>query len=97
MPTVSFLGGSDEASGGWRPSELQHLLAMCSASVAIGAASGWALGETERADPQLYLLGPEPECDCILIRLRNGHLRLAQADEVLFRRHAARGREVCEP
>ena len=39
---------------------------MCSASVSSGAASGWAFGETERGDPQLYLLGPEPECDCIL-------------------------------
>ena len=66
MPIVSFGSGSDQASGGWRPSELEQVLAACSALVSIGAASGWAFGETERGAPQLYLLGPEPECDCIL-------------------------------
>ena len=65
MPIVSFRSGSDEPFG-WRRAELQHLLAECSASVSKGAASGWAFGETERGDPQLYLLGLEPECDCIL-------------------------------
>jgi hypothetical protein len=66
MPIVSFRSGLDESSCGWRRGELQHLLSECSASVSNGAASGWAFGETERGDPQLYLLGPEPECDCIL-------------------------------
>jgi hypothetical protein len=66
VPIVGFRSGSDQPSGGWRRAELRRLLAVCSASVSSGAASGWAFGETERGDPQLYLLGPEPECDCIL-------------------------------
>jgi len=66
MPVLNFPDGFEKASGGWRSSELRHLLTACAAHVASGAASGWAFGETERGDPQLYLLGPDPALECVL-------------------------------
>lgn len=66
MPILNFPHGFEKASGGWRASELRHLLTACAAHVVSGVASGWAFGETERGDPQLYLLGPDPAHDCLL-------------------------------
>jgi hypothetical protein len=66
MPILNFPHGFEKASGAWRGSELRYLLTACATHVASGAASGWAFGETERGDPQLYLLGPDPAHDCVL-------------------------------
>jgi hypothetical protein len=75
MNVVRFpLQPSTEASGGWRNAELQRLTSACAAYIPSGQASGWEYGETERGDPQLYLLGPGPEQDCILSVSRLGRL-----------------------
>ena len=49
-------------------------MGACAVHIPGGQASGWELGETERGDPQLYLLGPAPEHDCILSISRLGRL-----------------------
>lgn len=67
MPILNFPRNVGEAACGWRSSELQHLLTACAVHVSSGVATSWAFGETERGDPQLYLLGRAPEHNCILV------------------------------
>ena len=52
------------AAGRWRVSPPR---------IASGEASGWEIGITETGDPQVYLLGPPPDYDCILSISRLGH------------------------
>lgn len=70
----------------WHTPELQKLLAGCAASFKNGDASGWAVGRTEAGDPQLYLLGPAPDYDCILCVSRIGRLYLLEdgSGKILF-------------
>jgi hypothetical protein len=56
----------------WQAAELQPLVSACEGSVSTGAASGWEIGTTEAGDPQLYLLGPAPDYECILSVSRLG-------------------------
>lgn len=58
----------------WQSKELQPLTELCGATVADGTASGWSTGKTERGDPQLYLVGPQPDYGCILCVSRLGTL-----------------------
>ena len=58
----------------WQNAELNALLAACTEAIDKGTASGWHLGRTEAGDPQLYLLGPAPDFDCILSVSRLGRL-----------------------
>jgi hypothetical protein len=63
---------------GWRDAELQRLIGACAVYLPGGQASCWELGETERGDPQLYLLGPAPEQECILSISRLGPLYILE-------------------
>jgi len=63
-----------ELPQGWQASELTRLTNTCAASIPNGDVSGWEVGQTEYGDPQLYLLGPAPEHDCILSISRLGRL-----------------------
>ena len=74
MTILEFPRIEDRAPGGWRSSELQRLLAACNVHIPDGAASGWDVGETESGDPQLYVIGPAPEHECILSISRLGRL-----------------------
>jgi hypothetical protein len=56
----------------WRSAELEKLVQTFNAAVDEGNAAGWEVGMTELGDPQLYLLGPGPEYDCILCVSRVG-------------------------
>ena len=55
----------------WRPDELQQLV-----SLADAARFSWGTGETERGEPQFYVIGPAPEHDCVLCvsRLAQGYV-----------------------
>jgi hypothetical protein len=53
--------------GAWSSEELRALIALFRP-----ADEGFALGATERADPQFYLLGPAPEHECVLCVSRLG-------------------------
>jgi hypothetical protein len=57
---------SQELPPGWQSSELTRLTNACAGSVSTGDVSGWEVGSTEYGDPQLYLLGPAPDHECVL-------------------------------
>ena len=61
----------DPLSGAWSPDELQQLIALFRAD-----GTSYAVGATERGEPQFYLLGPAPEHDCVLCvsRLAPGYV-----------------------
>jgi len=61
----------DPVSGDWSPDELQQLIALFRAD-----GTTYAVGTTERGEPQFYLLGPAPEHDCVLCvsRLAQGYV-----------------------
>ena len=69
---VPFLRRSERLPDGWQHDELQQIVAACSGSVSVGEASGWEIGVTENGDPQVYLIGPPPNYDCILCISRVG-------------------------
>jgi hypothetical protein len=47
-------------------------MAVSAGAMKAGEASGWDVGMTEQGDPQIYLLGPPPDYDCILCISRLG-------------------------
>ena len=71
---------------GWHPIELQQFVSMSSGAIAMGEASTWEIGVTERNDPQFFLIGPPPERDCILAISRLGRLYVIEdgTGRVLF-------------
>ena len=90
MNVVKFPPVATRASEGWQLAELQQFLAGSSGAIAAGQASGWDVGVTERGDPQVFLVGPPPDYDCILSISRLGRLYVIEdgAGRVLFE-HAA--------
>lgn len=71
---------------GWQANETQEIVRACAETLASGKASGWETGSTEIGDPQLYLLGPLPDHDCILCISRLGRLYVLEdgSGKVLF-------------
>jgi len=57
---------------GWAKSEIESMTAALAPALGRGDASQWVVAETERRDPQLYLLGPGPAQECILCISRVG-------------------------
>lgn len=72
MTVLEFPRATLKAAGGWQPPELQQFLAISERAIAAGEASGWDVGATERGDPQVFLVGPPPDYDCILSISRLG-------------------------
>jgi hypothetical protein len=72
MNVVRFPSGSSGTMRTWTVHELEEVLAACAGAVSRGEASGWEFGHTEIGDPQLYLLGPAPDCECLLCISRLG-------------------------
>ncbi|MGE0564526.1 MAG: hypothetical protein AB7O50_08435 [Pseudolabrys sp.] len=60
-------------SSEWRDTELRDLASACAGPLTRGEISGWERGATEAGDPQLYVLGPAPEHECLLCISRLGH------------------------
>ena len=75
-----------ELPQGWQSSELTRLTNACAGSVSMGDVSGWEVGATEYGDPQLYLLGPAPDHECVLSISRLGRLYVLEdgKGQVLF-------------
>lgn len=63
---------SREMPRGWRGIEIDALISACGKSLEKGIASDLQVGETELGEPQLYVLGPAPEHECILCVSRVG-------------------------
>ena len=74
MTILAFPARSERAPRGWRSTEIEQVLAACAGAIARGEASGWEVGNTEFGDPQLYLLGPAPDYECLICISRLGHL-----------------------
>jgi hypothetical protein len=64
---------------GWRSEELHRVASACAGAIAKGEASGWEMGATENGDPQVYVLGPPPDYDCILCISRLGRHYVIEA------------------
>jgi len=71
---------------GWQFAEVQKLLSGSATALTRGEASGWDVGKTDAGDPQLYLLGPAPDYDCILCVSRLGALYVLEdgSGKILF-------------
>jgi hypothetical protein len=66
MKVVAFPHRAPRASSGWSSDELHRLIALSR----VGAAEAqFAMGATERGDPQFYLLDREQECVLCVSRL----------------------------
>jgi hypothetical protein len=86
MNVVRFPGAMTRTDEGWQSVELQQFLAVSANAIAAGEASGWEVGVTDNGDPQVFLLGPPPDHDCILCISRLGRLYVIEdgAGRVLY-------------
>jgi hypothetical protein len=86
MNVIHFARAQETLPQGWQASELTKLTNACAASIPSREITGWEVGATECGDPQLYLLGPAPEHDCILSISRLGRLYVLEdgKGQVLF-------------
>jgi hypothetical protein len=57
---------------GWQGAEIDTLISACGKSLEKGIAGDLQVGETEGGEPQLYVLGPAPDYECILCISRVG-------------------------
>lgn len=74
MNVVKFPRAVSESAAAWQSGELRQFLAVSNDAIAAGEASGWEVAQTEHGDPQVFLLGPPPDYDCILSISRIGRL-----------------------
>ena len=73
MTVVPFVPRrSSSRTGPWAATELDPVLQACATPMTSGDVGGWETGLTEAGDPQLYLLGPAPDHDCMLCISRLG-------------------------
>ncbi len=78
MTVIRLRQRGNAEPGGWRREELRELEAIFAAFVRYGDAVEYALGATERGEPQFYVLAPEPDCECILSISRVGRVYLVE-------------------
>jgi hypothetical protein len=75
MKVVQFpLQPATNVAREWQSGEVRTVVDACANSISCGDISGWAIGSTEAGDPQLYLLGPAPDHECVLCISRLGRL-----------------------
>jgi hypothetical protein len=72
MTVVKFERRRAPVGEGWQTAELQQFISVSANAIATGEASSWEIGSTERGDPQVFLMGPPPDYDCILSISRLG-------------------------
>ncbi len=73
----------------WQQTEINKVVAAAKRLLTCGEGSGWEVGLTEAGDPQLYLVGPAPRCDCVLMVTRLGHRYVLEdgSGEIIFEHH----------
>jgi hypothetical protein len=74
MNVVSFPAPTASGLRFWTSSELQRLVRVYETLAAEGEAFAWDVGNTELDDPQFYILGPAPHCDCLMAVSRVGRI-----------------------
>lgn len=73
MTVISFTPHRNASPAGiWRADEMSQLLSIYAAHQAQGDAGDWDTGETERSDPQFYILDTQPDPDCVVSITRIG-------------------------
>jgi len=80
---------SQSGPGPWQQTEINKIVFAARRLLASGEGSGWDVGLTEAGDPQFYLIGPAPSCDCVLMvtRLGNRYVLEDGCGQVLFEHH----------
>ena len=78
MTVVKFPQPMAQFPDGWQSIELQQFLAVSASAIAEGNASGWEVGATEQGDPQVFLLGPPPDYECVLSISRIGRVYVVE-------------------
>lgn len=73
MTIVPFIPRSNTPSGLWHPDEMSQLLSIYAAHEAHGDACDWDTGETERKEPQFYILSANSDLDCMISITRMGN------------------------
>jgi hypothetical protein len=66
MSVIDFRDRAENAPANWTAVERRALDALLAARVRCGDAAEAATAITEHGDPQYFLLGPAPACDCVL-------------------------------
>jgi hypothetical protein len=72
MSVIAFAPKFEIEAIGWSVEERRQLEALHAARASCGEASEWAVATTESGDPQFFLLGPAPACECVLSISRIG-------------------------
>ena len=90
MNVVPFPRRDEEIAGLWQRFEMQRVADACAEPMSRGDVSGWEAGVTEAGDPQLYLLGPPPERECLVCLTRLGRLYVMEDGQgrILFEHDA---------
>lgn len=73
MTVLPFTARRQSLDGLWQPDEMSQLLSIYAAHEAQGEAADWDTGETERKEPQFYILGTPPDLDCVITITRIGN------------------------
>jgi hypothetical protein len=86
MNVVLFPDAKSNEPGVWGSAELNQVVASFGPGLQNGQADSWEAGITEVGDPQVYLIGPPPDHDCVLCVSRLGSLYILEdgAGQVLF-------------
>ncbi|MDO9412315.1 MAG: hypothetical protein Q7T81_07040 [Pseudolabrys sp.] len=90
MNVVPFIRRDGEIPGLWQRFEMQRVADAVAEPLTRGEVSGWEAGLTEAGDPQLYLLGPAPERECLVCLTRLGRLYVMEDGQgrILFEHDA---------
>lgn len=72
MTVVEFRRHAKPLPEGWSAAELQTVVGACAGPLAKGEVSGWEIGAADNGEPQVYVLGPPPDYDCVLCISRIG-------------------------
>lgn len=72
MTIVPFIQRPETPDGLWQAEEMSQLLSIYAAHEAQGDANDWDTGETECREPQFYILGAQPDLDCVVSITRIG-------------------------
>jgi hypothetical protein len=62
----------------WTAPELERLVGLYKTYARDADATCWDVGSTEQDDPQFYVIGPAPECDCLVAVSRVGRIYVAE-------------------
>ena len=74
MSVVAFIPRTAPSVRSWSSHELELLVSVYERHAERGDSSAWEVGATELDDPQFYVLGAEPDVECVLVISRVGRM-----------------------